>query len=69
LGNPIKNTTEKMSAMIQARACLTFQLSCDTRFCFLGDGESGAPGVMAKPCRSAGDGESLRQAFAISVLK
>jgi hypothetical protein len=25
--------------------------------------------VMAKPCRSAGDGESLRQAFAISVLK
>jgi hypothetical protein len=33
----------------------------------LGDGDSGALGVMAKDCRS-GDGESLRQAFAINVL-
>jgi hypothetical protein len=37
-------------------------------FCYLGDAESSAPGVMVKACR-LGDGESLRQAFAISVLK
>jgi hypothetical protein len=36
-------------------------------FSFFGDGDSGAPGMMAKDCR-LGDGESLRQAFAISVL-
>ncbi len=36
--------------------------------CFILDCHSGALGVMAKDCRS-GDGESVQQAFAISVLK